>query len=155
MGSKDIKDIALKYLERREHSKFEVQIHLKEKGYSEEEISSVLDLLVDLNYIDDSRYCNSYIRYGISKGKGPNRLYHELKEKGICGELIKLYLDEQLDSDSEKENAMKQALKMIRSRDDYDVLLPKVARRLYALGYNSSVIYAVLEQIKLKVSNGN
>ena len=151
----DIKDAAYKYLEHRDHSAYEVRNHLKAKDFSSEEITDVLEFLVGLHYIDDERYCESYIRYGISKGKGPIRLQHELGNKGISGELVKLALEDQLSSEIEKENAREQARKLLGTIDNLQSIeektLAKVARRLSSLGYNTSVIYDVIVQLKTQI----
>lgn len=152
---KDIKEAAYKYLEHRDHSAYEVRNHLKKKDFSDEEITDVLEFLVELHYVDDEKFCDSYIRYGISKGKGPIRLQQELGDKGISGDLVKLALHEQLDSEVEKENAREQARKVLGTIDNLQSIeektLAKVARRLTSLGYNTSVIYDVIVQLKTNI----
>lgn len=163
---KDIKDVAVKYIERRERCSSEVKEYLKTKGYSRAEITEAMDFLMEYHYVDDERYCKSFVNYGMSKGKGPVRILEELKEKGISAYLIQNVLDKSFEGDKEKEMAMEQALKVIcvcgdpssdENNDDeykekgYDTRekeLSKIGRRLSALGYSTGVILYVIDRLR-------
>lgn len=155
--AKDIIDIALRHLEHRERSKFEMKKHLKEKGFSEDEIQETISYLEEFRYVDDERYCESYIKYALSKGKGKVRIRQELSEKGITGELLQLALEEQVDSTLEWDNAMMQAQKILRisgvSRGEDgkleldEKLKAKIGRRLSGLGYSTGMIYDVIGKL--------
>jgi len=162
MSSKDGKDVALKYLYYREHSTYEVKEHLKTKGFSEEEIFEAIEFLIEYNYVNDENFCNNFINYGISKGKGSIRLYYELNEKGIPNDIIQRVIEENFDTEKEKENAYLQACKIIGSSSNKktlentlekdklfdEKLFAKVGRRLSSLGYSTNIVYYVLERIK-------
>ncbi len=162
----DIQQIAIKYLSYRERSSYEVSQFLKGKGFSHEEIASTLMGLEELGYVNDDRYCEAYIRYSITKGKASLRIRQELKEKGIRGDKVDLFLEEMLDNQTEKENALREAEKLLRkngwlepsggtSEEDEsygggldEKLKGKIGRRLSTMGYSSGVIYSVLEKLK-------
>jgi regulatory protein len=149
---KDCRETALSFLEHRERSAFEVKSHLILKGFPEEEIEEGLQNLKELRYIDDARYCSDYIRYGAGKGRGPVRLQAELAEKGIGAELIQEAIAEWFDRQTEKEAAMKEAVKLLAGREPNgrpdEKTLAKIGRRLNAMGYHSDVIYDVIRKIK-------
>lgn len=148
---KDCHDTALRYLEHRERSRYEVRTHLVSKGFQEQEIEDELHDLQELHYVDDARYCSNYIRYGMGKGRGPVRLQHELKEKGIDSSMIQEALAESIDRQSEKEAAMKEAGKILmQGQDDAvsDKTMAKIGRKLASLGYHTDVIYDVIGQVR-------
>ncbi len=146
---KDCHDTALSYLEHRERSAYEVKTHLISKGFREEEIEEELICLKELHYVDDARYCSAYIRYGISKGRGPIRLQHELREKGISPELIQEALTESFSRDGEYEAARREAGKLLKSGERPDEkTLAKIGRKLNAQGYHTQVIYDVIGSLR-------
>jgi regulatory protein len=149
---KDCRETALNYLEHRERSSCEVRLHLLSKGFQEEEIEEELQSLKELRYIDDARYCSDYIRYGAGKGRGPVRLQAELAEKGVEAGLIQEALTERFDRQTEKEAAMKEAVKLLAGREPDgrpdEKILAKIGRRLNSLGYHADVIYDVIRKLK-------
>ena len=147
---KDCHDTALRFLEHRERSSYEVRTHLVTKGFQEKEIEEELQYLEELHYVDDARYCSSYIRYGMSKGRGPVRLQFELREKGIDAGRIQEALGESFDSQTEKDAAMKQARKLLDRSDGVadEKTTAKIGRKLASLGYHTDVIYGIIGQFR-------
>lgn len=165
---KDCRDTALSFLEHRDRSMKEVKAHLKSKGFGDNEIEEELKTLEELHYLDDERYCENHIRYGKNKGRGPVRLRMELAEKGIGFELIQDALREHFGRQEEKEAAMKEAEKLLRTsrsslegsegrsgeeeeeqaqRPD-EKTVAKIGRKLASLGYSTDVIYDVIGKIR-------
>lgn len=149
---KDCHDAALRYLEHRERSSYEIKTHLISKGYSEEETDAELQELEALHYIDDQRYCENYLRYGTGKGRGPVRIRHELLEKGIDSVLIQESLESHFDRSTEKASAIAEAKKVLRSSGTQQTpdekSLAKIGRKLASLGYHTDVIYEVIGQLR-------
>lgn len=147
---KDCHDTALSYLEHRERSAFEVKTHLASKGFGEDEIEEELNRLKELHYVDDTRYCGDYIRYGTGKGRGPVRLQHELAEKGIDAGLIRDALEDSFDRRTESEAALKEAKKILKYQEEQpdEKTLAKIGRKLSSLGYHSDVIYEIIRKIR-------
>lgn len=146
---KTIEDTAFSYLTNRDRSTEEMKKHLKEKEFTQEEIEAVIIYLTELNYLDDVRYCENYIRYAASKGKASLRIKMELAQKGIKGEIVKIALEENLDKREELGNAMVEAEKILRNAQGQldDKLKGKIARRLASLGYRGEIIYSVLSKL--------
>lgn len=82
-------DHALLLLNQREHASSEVRLKLKQKGHSEENIETTIEELTSLNYLNDERFAEIYIRSKANRGFGPNRIYQELQQKGLAGDIIK------------------------------------------------------------------
>lgn len=82
-------DQALSLLSHREHSKKELATKLKIRGYEEEEISSTIERLEEINYLNDARFAEIFVRSRLSKPLGASRIQQELIQKGIHSELAK------------------------------------------------------------------
>lgn len=82
-------DQALYLLSHREHSKKELVNKLSAKGNAQEEINSIILRLEDMNYLNDARFAEIFVRSRISKPLGKNRILQELIQNGIGSEEAK------------------------------------------------------------------
>ena len=82
-AAKEIKDICLRLLTGREHSKKELQQKLALKGYDKDIVFAVIDELANEGWQDDRRYAENYARSRILKGYGPVRIAYELLQNGV------------------------------------------------------------------------
>ncbi|MGO2236225.1 recombination regulator RecX [Marinomonas sp. UCMA 3892] len=87
-------DQALSLLSHREHSKKELATKLKTRGHEEEEINATIERLEEMNYLNDERFAEIFVRSRLSKPLGANRIQQELIQKGINSELAKTALSE-------------------------------------------------------------
>ena len=85
---------ALSLLSHREHSKKELATKLKTRGHEEEEINATIERLEEMNYLNDERFAEIFVRSRLSKPLGANRIQQELIQKGINSELAKTALSE-------------------------------------------------------------
>lgn len=85
---------ALGLLARREHSRRELKLKLRQKGYEGEEASAAIDRLGEQHYQDDDRFAGSLVRSRASQGYGPMRVRAELKSHGLSDARIRAVLDE-------------------------------------------------------------
>lgn len=77
-------------LGRKESCEKEITDKFKKKEYPEDEIKVVIAYLKDNRYIDDLRFTEIYIRYGMNNKWGLNKIKQKLSyEKGISNEMIK------------------------------------------------------------------
>lgn len=83
-----LREKALDYLSRREHSRLELKRKLLTKDFSESDINTVLQQLSAENLQSDERFAESYVRSRKLAGFGPKRIEIELRERGIEAELI-------------------------------------------------------------------
>ncbi len=77
---------AVEYL-KRPHSEKEVRDRLRDRGVSEEDIETVIDLCVDYGFIDDREYAGMIVRHYAAGDYGPGRIRGELNRRGIPKEL--------------------------------------------------------------------
>ncbi|TYL48674.1 regulatory protein RecX [Marinomonas sp. IMCC 4694] len=87
-------DHALSFLSYREHGTKELATKLKNKGYPEEDIAKTLERLQDMNYLNDQRFADIFVRSRISKPLGVIRIMQELGQKGINSDIAKHAIEE-------------------------------------------------------------
>jgi regulatory protein len=75
---------ALELLARREHTRREITRKLLERGFSDDVIAPALDELERKGSLADARFTDSFVRSRIAKGRGPQRIRAELKQRGIA-----------------------------------------------------------------------
>ena len=124
----------------------EMREKLISKGYQAKEAAEAAATLAERGYIDDAQYAADYISRAQDAGKGRLRIRKELALRGIPDEVISC----DRDKESELERALKAAGRLTEGRQFDERLKAKVARKLSALGYEASVIWAVLEKIENK-----
>lgn len=76
---------ALNLLARREYSRLELQRKLNQRFPEDREaIEEVLDRLVETGLQDDQRFAEAFFRTQVSRSRGPVRIRHEARQKGIA-----------------------------------------------------------------------
>ncbi len=77
------KDVALALLARREHSRSELSLKLRQRGYAKDDIDAALNELVERGYQDDSRAAEVRISSGLRRGHGPQLIRAKLSIAGL------------------------------------------------------------------------
>lgn len=94
MARLSLKQRALGLLARRDHSFYELKAKLqrpKIKGqstFNEQEINNLLSELQSQNLLNDFRFAHHYVEYRSGKGFGPEKIYYELRQKGLSKDLL-------------------------------------------------------------------
>lgn len=81
--AKEVKEVCLRLLARREHSQKELLSKLVLRGFNKDDVRPVLAELTELGWQSDLRYAENYARFRIRKGYGPICVSYELKQNGI------------------------------------------------------------------------
>lgn len=146
----DVREKAVSYLNSRPRTRQEVMRHLKDKGFSEEEILETVKELEEYHYIDDLAYSRMYFEYGFEKGRGRNRIRRELAEKGVSSEIIEIAHDELEEVPDEFEMALSIAESIVRGIDPSELeysekrkLEGRIGRRLAGRGFSMDTIHKV------------
>ncbi|MEW6990755.1 regulatory protein RecX [Colwelliaceae bacterium 6441] len=71
-------------LSRREHSVQELRNKLRLREFQHDEITPVINYLVENDYLSESRFIDSVYRTRVNKGYGKRFIENELAQKGIC-----------------------------------------------------------------------
>ena len=90
--SSTIRNCALNFLARREHTKLELQRKLNAKGFAANNITEAIDKLEKQGLQSDERFLESYVAMRCKRGFGSIRITKELCERGIDQELIDRFL---------------------------------------------------------------
>ena len=133
-------DIALHYIAYKMRTEQEVRKKLFGKEYTEYIIERVIHFLIEYHYIDDMKYCKSYIKQRLQYNpKGVYILKMELKQRGIKQSIIDKAIE---NSDIDELN---DAIKLLQKKCLYlDDIDEKNKKRLFAFlqrrGYSYDII---------------
>ena len=70
-------------LSRREHSELELRNKLRLREFQDDEITTVIDYLIENDYLSESRFADSVYRTRVNKGYGKRFIDNELAQKGV------------------------------------------------------------------------
>ncbi len=143
-------DDALKFLERRLHSRSELGRKLRRREYVQTLIDEVLDELAKLGYIDDERFARARAQSAAKhKYHGRNRAKAELMKAGVKGEAVERALNSvynKADSlTTARRLAQKQAARL--SRLDPVVARRRLAGMLQRRGFEYDSIKPVIDEL--------
>lgn len=100
-------EAALRLLSHRSQTEAQIREKLARKGFESIEIDPAVSYLKEINFIDDQKYADDFIRISMSyKPKGKYRLRMELKNKGVAPELIENSLEALEQDESLTEQAL-------------------------------------------------
>lgn len=139
---------AFNYLSYRSRSVKEVERYLRGKGHAPETISSVVQRLVDLHYLDDEHFAVAWVenrkRFG---GRGPHLLRSELLQKGVAREMADEVIA--VASGGEADQALDAARKKAQSlrAADYAEFSRKLGGYLSRRGYSSDVVWDSVKRL--------
>jgi len=87
-----IRNTAMNLLARREHSAAELLQKLKQRDHDADEIGLVIEQLQADNLQSDARFAESFINQRVNSGRGPVKIRHELRQKGVAEDLTESLL---------------------------------------------------------------
>jgi regulatory protein len=90
-----LKNYVLWLLGRQEYSRKELTQKLKMKDADDDFIEQLLSWCESLGYIDEHRYCESFLRRQINKGLGQKRVLAEATNKGVDRAQLMALIEEQ------------------------------------------------------------
>jgi regulatory protein len=138
-----LKQRAVAYLARREHSRAELAKKLSAHG-TQEEIDSVLNSLQDVKLLSDQRFAAAFIRSRAERF-GVGRLRQELRQRGVEGELAEQELKtEELPAEIERARIVWQKKFDGQPADARE--WAKQARFLQSRGFSGDIIRRVLKE---------
>ena len=84
----EIREIAVRYLARREYGVQELRQKLVQRGADSTMADTVVSDLVDENLVSDQRFTEMYVRMRIRRLFGPLKIRAELRGRGVADHLI-------------------------------------------------------------------
>ena len=96
-----IRDRALAYLARREHTRLELTRKLDRAGYPEADIEPLLDDFSQRGWLSNQRFAESYVQQK-QKRFGTLKLAHELRSRGVDESTVQQTLSGAIDTELER-----------------------------------------------------
>ena len=84
----EAREMALRYLARRDYSCLELSRKLGQRGVVEELADSVVQRLSEAGLVSDQRFAEIFTRTRVNNAYGPMRIRAELRQKGVSDPLI-------------------------------------------------------------------
>lgn len=139
---------ALNLLARREYSQAELRRKLSQKFPDEDTtvIDSVLERLVDTGLQNDERFAEAFFRSQVARVRGPIRIRHEARQKGIAEQVDNLLASTDEDwFELAREAAMR---KLGRDNASDPKVKARIARFLAYRGFNTDQTMNALDALK-------
>ena len=146
----EVFDAAMRFLERRMHSRCELRTKLKRQEHDAATIEAVLDDLERLNYVDDAKFAAAKVEQAAKvRHHGRRRAAIELMKAGVTGEAGRKALEQTYDTHDSLAVARELARKKVRSLSKLE---PHVARRrlvgmLQRRGFEYDVVRPVIDEV--------
>ena len=138
-----VKRSAFWHLARRDHSESELRSKLARKTDNQQWIDNVINECYEFHYLDDDRFCESFIRNAQIKGHGINRIQRDLKLKGIDNLLIESHLEK--NQFNYTDSATEQLQRRYHERIENVLLKQKAMGFLQSRGHTFEDIFEAIE----------
>ena len=144
------KNYALYLLSYRERSQQEIRDRLLKKGYSNDIANRVICRLSELNYLNDHRFSELWVRNRIKNyPRGRLLIKKELGNKGINPAVIEPIVDRLLSLDKELELGKILAQKWLKKRQTDDKLVLRLKIYLHAKGFSTDCLETIISDLSL------
>ena len=111
-----VREYVLAALERRRHSRRELELKIARKGLSREAAGPVLDRLTEVGLVDDEAFARAYVESRQrSRPRGKRALASELAARGVDRDTVDRVLAEAADEESAGEAARRALAGRLRS----------------------------------------
>ena len=148
---KRAKNTAYRFLTIRPRSRYEVEQKLRDREFPPDIITTVIDHLLRLGYLDDQKFAVQWAASRVrTRGFGRRRIEQELRTRGIVRELIDETLLGLFEEASELDVAVREAEKKLRTlgRFEPEVRKRRLAGHLERKGFPAEIIWKILGDIR-------
>ena len=130
---------SIRLLARRDHSIQELTRKLIQREHAQAAIDNAVQELLELNYLNETRYAELYAEQRMNRGFGPLSIQAKLRERGIPPHLIQWGLKQLAVDWSEKaESAIHKRFNVQEIGSSDQKVIARIARHLQARGYAPS-----------------
>lgn len=141
------KNAALNKLRNKSSTKLEISEYLYKMNFDEAVVNKTIEFLEEYRLIDDEAYAKEYTEKAIQKGRGKQRIFSELVQKGISQDTAEESIESCFDSGAEENNALREAKKKM-AQIGIDEKTPfAVGRYLASKGYEEELIRKILNRL--------
>ena len=130
---------SIRLLARRDHSIHELTRKLQQREHSQQAIDSAVEELLELNYLNETRYAELYSDQRMRQGFGPLSIQAKLRERGIAAHLIQWGLKQlSVDWSEQAERVIHKRFNASDISNTDQKVVAKIARFLHGRGYSPS-----------------
>lgn len=137
----NLRERALRFLARREHSRAELVRKLGQAGFAPDEIEPLLDEFEEKKWLSDRRFAESYIADHRARA-GSIKLAYDLRQRGVSETVIEGVLRENRDTELERARQIWQ--KKFSSAPADSAEKARQTRFMQSKGFTSEVIQLIL-----------
>lgn len=148
----EVRDIALRYLGRREYAVQELRQRLLQRGAETALVDTVIDDLVETNLLSDERFTEMYVRMRVRLMFGPLKIRAELRGRGIADHVAAKFLPS--GEDAWFDTATQWAEKKRRGEMDY-AERARVYRSLMNRGFTHDQANVALDQVSRDLNSSS
>lgn len=140
----DVRDMAVRYLSRREYGIEELRRKLVQRGAKSGLAESVVSECVEQNLVSDERFAEMYVRTRIRRHFGPLKIRGELRQRGIGDQVISVAM--QVQQDIWFDSAAYWVARRVHSELDFDARA-KLHRSLMNRGFSHEQASVALDRL--------
>ena len=145
---------SIRLLAKRDHSIYELTRKLQQREHSQVSIDSAVLELLDLNYLNETRYAELYSEQRMNKGFGPLYIQSKLRERGISAHLIQWGLKQlSVDWSEQAERVIHKRFNPLDINNTDQKVVAKIARFLQGRGYAPSDAIRGLKKARSNIEN--
>lgn len=134
-------------IDRRDYSTKEASNKLALDGYSQKSIEYAVKRAIELNFLNNQRFAEVFIRSKLSMGWGKLRIEHELSNKGIDIVEVSGWPDDFYEEQSESDRAYSFiCTKAIPEKQAYQKLMRKLISRGFSYASASDAVKRYLQE---------
>jgi len=137
---------AVRLLEYRPRSRWELTRRLQQKGFESPTISRTLDRLADTGLVDDERFAQEMVQSLVrSRNLGKRAIFDRLRRAGVSRDVAQAAMDQELADYDEVRQAQQVVDKYLPRLADLEPV--KQRRRLQGYLHRRGFPYGVIEQV--------
>ena len=136
-------DHALNYISKSMHTKMQIIVYLKKKGFDGKTIARVIDKLEEYDYVNDLTYAEKYAAEK-ARSSGKRKIAYELRTKGVDERIAESVLNEGF---SEEEGCYNVAIRYLKGKTVDRELKQRCYRYLVGKGFSFETARSTLDRI--------
>ena len=149
-----VKQSALNYLARRQHSKSEIKTKLRQKKFDKTLVELTLDELEQNYYVDDRSFAKLFTDEKVkAKNWGKNKIKSELIKRGVSSKIIAEVIEEKFSNDLEIESGLELARKKLKKLINRKLDQKKIQTSIYSFLVSRGYDYDLCKQSFTKLFN--
>lgn len=140
-------NLAIKYLSYQPRTIYEMQIYIKKKGFEEDIVKKIIDILLEKNYLNDKSFAKLFVESKVkNKPKSKFAFQYELHKKGINPSIVDAVL-EQYNNQDLAIKSVRNKIKIWRKLDA-EKFKKKMMNYLQYRGFSYDICLSTLDRFK-------